>query len=187
MDTDDQKTPAGKRKRKSILNNSKSTPTPVAASTSRKSATSKQYTTSTLSNNVSNHVDSEYSLARSSGRRLLDRDMPKPPELEEIDMKSVSETLKSKNIKASTLKFGFLGLGIMGSGILKNLINSGHDVTIWNRTSEKCHKFEEVGAKVAATPADVIDASDITFCCVSDPMACKEVSLTIVISFSTLL
>ncbi len=122
-------------------------------------------------------MDNSYAVApRSSGRRLLDRDMPKPPETDEIDMKSVSETLKSKNITASKSKFGFLGLGIMGSGIVKNLINSGHDVTIWNRTSEKCNKFEAAGAKVAATPADVIDASDITFCCVSDPMACKEVS-----------
>jgi 3-hydroxyisobutyrate dehydrogenase len=177
LDTDDQKTPAGKRKRKSLLNNSKATTTPpIAASTAKKSA-SKQYTTSTLSNNLSNHVDNSYAVApRSSGRRLLDRDMPKPPETDEIDMKSVSETLKSKNITASKSKFGFLGLGIMGSGIVKNLINSGHDVTIWNRTSEKCNKFEAAGAKVAATPADVIDASDITFCCVSDPMACKEVS-----------
>lgn len=37
----------------------------------------------------------------------------------------------------STLKFGFLGLGIMGSGIVKNLINSGHSVIVWNRTQEK--------------------------------------------------
>ena len=35
------------------------------------------------------------------------------------------------------LNFGFLGLGIMGSGIVKNLLNSGHTVTVWNRTVEK--------------------------------------------------
>jgi 6-phosphogluconate dehydrogenase len=25
----------------------------------------------------------------------------------------------------------------MGSGIVKNLLNSGHNVTVWNRTTEK--------------------------------------------------
>lgn len=35
------------------------------------------------------------------------------------------------------MKFGFLGLGIMGSGVVKNLLNSGHKVVIWNRTAAK--------------------------------------------------
>lgn len=58
-------------------------------------------------------------------------------EVQPIDVSKVSETLKEKNISPSKLKFGFLGLGNMGSGILKNLLNSGHQVTIWNRTPEK--------------------------------------------------
>lgn len=53
---------------------------------------------------------------------------------------------KSKTIKASTLKFGFIGLGLMGQRIVKNLINSGHQVTIWNRTPNKCKDFENAGA-----------------------------------------
>ena len=52
-------------------------------------------------------------------------------------MERVTQTLKEKNIQPSSLKFGFLGLGIMGSGIVKNLLNSGHKVIVWNRTSEK--------------------------------------------------
>lgn len=54
-----------------------------------------------------------------------------------LDVETLSQTLKEKNILPSTLKFGFLGLGIMGSGIVKNLINSGHSVIVWNRTQEK--------------------------------------------------
>lgn len=54
-----------------------------------------------------------------------------------LDLESVSQTLKEKNILPSNLKFGFLGLGIMGSGIVKNLLNSGHSVVVWNRTPEK--------------------------------------------------
>lgn len=63
------------------------------------------------------------------------------PEAPEIDVAKVSTTLKSKNINPSTLSFGFLGLGIMGSGIVKNLINSGHKVCVWNRTANKVSVF----------------------------------------------
>ncbi|KYN17007.1 Putative oxidoreductase GLYR1 like protein [Trachymyrmex cornetzi] len=63
-----------------------------------------------------------------------------------LDVETMSQTLREKNILPSTLKFGFLGLGIMGSGIVKNLINSGHSVIVWNRTQEKenhCEKHRE--------------------------------------------
>merc|ERR1712012_540483 len=79
-----------------------------------------------------------------------------------------------KDIQPSKLSFGFLGLGIMGSGIVKNLLNSGHTVTVWNRTVEKVRDFVEAGAKEALTPSDVIAESDITFSCVSDPQAAKD-------------
>jgi glutamyl-tRNA reductase len=54
-----------------------------------------------------------------------------------INVQLVSQTLKNKQIKPSELRFGFLGLGNMGSGIVKNLINSGHRVVVWNRTTDK--------------------------------------------------
>ena len=98
------------------------------------------------------------------------------PDLEELDVETITETLKSKNIKASTSKFGFIGLGIMGSGIVKNLINSGHDVCVYNRTHDKTKKFEKCGASVMLTPSDVVEHADITFSCVSDPQALKDVS-----------
>jgi NAD binding domain of 6-phosphogluconate dehydrogenase len=80
-------------------------------------------------------------------RAIIDRpmDLFSKPEVPELDVTTISETLKSKNITASTSKFGFIGLGIMGSGIVKNLINSGHDVCVYNRTHDKTVKFESVG------------------------------------------
>lgn len=91
----------------------------------------------------------------------------------ELDIGTVSA--KSKTIKASSLKFGFIGLGLMGQRLLKNLLNSGHSVTIWNRTPSKCKDFTKVGATKATTPADVIAAADITFSCLADPHAVKEI------------
>lgn len=39
----------------------------------------------------------------------------------------------------------------------------------------QCVKFADAGAQVAHTPSDVVDAADITFSCVSDPQAAKDV------------
>uniref|UniRef100_A0A6E8W1D8 Cytokine-like nuclear factor N-PAC n=1 Tax=Anopheles coluzzii TaxID=1518534 RepID=A0A6E8W1D8_ANOCL len=96
------------------------------------------------------------------------------PETPEIDMSSVSNAVQSRNIKASQLKFGFLGLGVMGCGIVKNLIKSGHSVVVWNRSAHKCRKFQEVGAEVADTPSDVVEMTDVTYSCVSDPQVAKD-------------
>jgi len=90
------------------------------------------------------------------------------------DIGKTSQKLMDKNIEPSRLNFGFLGLGIMGSGIVKNLLNSGHSVTVWNRTAEKRDEFVKAGAREALTPGDVIAESDITFSCISDPQAVKD-------------
>lgn len=87
----------------------------------------------------------------------------------------ISQSQKLQNIIASEKTFGFLGVGIMGSGIVKNLLNSGHKVVIWNRDPSKSRKLEEMGAQVAMTPCDVAEQVDIIFSCVSDPLASKEV------------
>ncbi|XP_076282838.1 nucleosome-destabilizing factor isoform X2 [Lasioglossum baleicum] len=113
---------------------------------------------------------------RKSGSALLDRpaNIARPVTPPPLDVETLSQTLKEKNILPSTLKFGFLGLGIMGSGIVKNLINSGHSVIVWNRTQEKCADFVKAGAKQGLTPSDVVLAADITFSCVADPQAAKD-------------
>lgn len=106
---------------------------------------------------------------------FLDRNVHiERPETPPLDIGSVTQTLKDKKIEASKQKFGFLGLGIMGSGMVKNLLNSGHTVMVWNRSSEKCLDFVKAGAKECLTPSDVIEKADITFSCVSDPQVAKN-------------
>ncbi|XP_026805739.1 putative oxidoreductase GLYR1 homolog [Rhopalosiphum maidis] len=105
---------------------------------------------------------------------LLDRPEVKTPEIAQLDISTISKSLMNKNILPSKLKFGFIGLGNMGSGIVKNLLNSGHKVIVWNRTPDKCQKFQDAGATVALTPSDVIGGADITFSCVSDPQVAKD-------------
>ncbi|XP_054714844.1 cytokine-like nuclear factor N-PAC [Uloborus diversus] len=92
-----------------------------------------------------------------------------------LDIENICEILKNKQSRPSDIKVGFLGLGKMGQGLVKNLLRSGHYVTMWNRTTEKCDPFISEGANRALTPADVVAWSDVTFCCVSDSEACKLV------------
>ena len=66
------------------------------------------------------------------------------------------------------MKLGFVGMGIMGSPMSRNLLKAGHEVTVWNRTREKCGPSKAAGAKVAETLAEVADGAEIVFICVSD-------------------
>ncbi|XP_074110544.1 nucleosome-destabilizing factor [Cotesia typhae] len=138
---------------------------------------------SSASNSANNRVGSvsprlinhSPSPPRKSGSTLLNRPANiARPVTPPMDVLTLSQTLKEKNILPSNLKFGFLGLGIMGSGIVKNLINSGHSVIVWNRTQEKCNDFVKAGADHGLTPSDVVQAADITFSCVADPQAAKD-------------
>lgn len=54
-------------------------------------------------------------------------------QLEEDD---ISKTAV-KSVIPTPMRIGFLGLGIMGQGMVMNLLRSGHEVTVWNRTAQK--------------------------------------------------
>lgn len=77
--------------------------------------------------------------------------------------------------KPGQLKIGFIGLGTMGGQIVKTLLRSGHDVTVWNRTENKCDVFVKIGAKKVQHPADLIVNCDVTLCCVTDSEATSDV------------
>lgn len=38
---------------------------------------------------------------------------------------------------ASGTSVGFIGTGIVGTPMVRQLLQAGHEVTVWNRTSEK--------------------------------------------------
>ncbi|XP_046639132.1 putative oxidoreductase GLYR1 homolog [Daphnia pulicaria] len=165
---DIKRTPKERKRRTSGESGSDSGPTP-----SRK----KPRSNSTIENSSDTSVITNHTSPRKSGlvSRILDQPATiQRPDTPPLDVERVTQTLKEKNVQPSTLKFGFLGLGIMGSGMVKNLLNSGHKVIVWNRTTEKCQDFVKAGAEEALTPSDVISAADITFSCVSDPQVAKD-------------
>jgi 3-hydroxyisobutyrate dehydrogenase-like beta-hydroxyacid dehydrogenase len=52
------------------------------------------------------------------------------------------------------MKIGFLGLGQMGSGMAGNLLKTGHDLTVYNRSPAKAQPLVDQGAHAAKTVAD---------------------------------
>jgi 3-hydroxyisobutyrate dehydrogenase-like beta-hydroxyacid dehydrogenase len=72
-------------------------------------------------------------------------------------------------------KIGFLGLGIMGQPMAKNLLEKGFDLVVWNRDSAKCLPLVEAGAVEGASPAEVVDTTDVTFAMLADPAAAESV------------
>ncbi|XP_035259793.1 cytokine-like nuclear factor N-PAC isoform X6 [Anguilla rostrata] len=92
-------------------------------------------------------------------------------------IQAADSTAVNGSITPTDKRIGFLGLGHMGSGIVSNLLKMGHVVTVWNRTAEKCDLFIQEGARLGRTPAEVVSMCDITFSCVSDPRAAKDLVL----------
>jgi len=53
------------------------------------------------------------------------------------------------------MKIGIAGTGRMGSAIAQRLIECRHDVTVWNRSPDKTKASQAIGARVAATAAEL--------------------------------
>ena len=65
-----------------------------------------------------------------------------------------------------------LGTGAMGAPMARNLVESGLDVRVWNRTIEKAREIE--GAEVCETAADAVDGADVVVTMLSDGHAVEE-------------
>ena len=72
------------------------------------------------------------------------------------------------------MKIGIAGLGLMGSGITKRLINSGHLVSIYNRTHSKAQHFSNE-ATVALSPRELAEGCDLLITVVTDFDAVKDI------------
>ena len=65
-------------------------------------------------------------------------------------------------------RIGFIGMGIMGRPMARNLLQAGHDVTVWNRTLEKTKDLAAAGAKVAGSPLECVRGKEIVITIVTD-------------------
>jgi len=72
-------------------------------------------------------------------------------------------------------RIAYLGLGTMGRGMASNLVKAGFDVTVWNRTRERCRPLVEQGARQADTPAEAVMDAEVILYCLSHDAAVEQV------------
>lgn len=58
------------------------------------------------------------------------------------------------------MRVGFLGLGHMGEPMATRLVGHGVDLTVWNRSAPASERVAAIGARVAASPAEVFETCD---------------------------
>lgn len=73
-------------------------------------------------------------------------------------------------------KIAFLGLGLMGSGMALRLVQTGFDVAVYNRNSEKSTPFASI-ARIAASPAEAAMDAEIIISIVADDRAARALWL----------
>lgn len=79
---------------------------------------------------------------------------------------------------AAARSVAFLGLGVMGFPMAGHLSLAGHDVCVYNRSSEKAKAWtSEFKGSLAATPREAASGRDIVFCCVGNDDDLRSVVL----------
>ena len=73
-------------------------------------------------------------------------------------------------------KIGIVGTGMLGNGVGLHLLQSGFNLTVYNRTKEKTIELENKGAKIVNSPKEVAENSELIIIIVKDAEAVKEIS-----------
>ena len=73
-------------------------------------------------------------------------------------------------------ELGYVGLGTMGGGVAKRLLEAGHTVHGWNRTKAKAQWLVDLGLRLADSPREVAERSEIVFTMVTNAAAAKAVT-----------
>src|SRR5208337_3900669 len=73
------------------------------------------------------------------------------------------------------MKTGFIGLGHMGSAMAKNLVNTGHDVTVFNRTPGRGRSLLALGVHEAKSVAEACQG-EVVITMLSDDAAVADVA-----------
>ncbi len=74
------------------------------------------------------------------------------------------------------MKVGIIGTGMLGSAVGSHLLDSGFELTAYNRTKNKTIELAKKGAKIVDFPKDVARSSDIVFTIVKNADAVKDLA-----------
>eukprot|EP00386_Alphamonas_edax_P008012 GDKI01026401.1.p1 GENE.GDKI01026401.1~~GDKI01026401.1.p1 ORF type:complete len:348 (-),score=103.57 GDKI01026401.1:114-1157(-) len=74
-------------------------------------------------------------------------------------------------------RIGWIGVGVMGRSMVQHCMAAGYKATVFSRTSAKCQPLVELGAKLASSPREVAENSDVVFTIVGYPEDVEQVTL----------
>ena len=69
----------------------------------------------------------------------------------------------------------FIGLGNMGVGMAHRLLQAGHDLRVYNRTSSKAAELERAGARCCPTPREACTGVEAIFAMTADDVSSRSV------------
>ena len=72
----------------------------------------------------------------------------------------------------------FCGLGRMGMPMATRLLESGHDLVVWNRSPDRVTELVDRGARQAESPADAASSADAVVTMLSTPAVVESVVVT---------
>ena len=72
-------------------------------------------------------------------------------------------------------KIGFIGIGLMGLPMAKNILKSGYNLKVFNRSKNKAEVLKEFGAVISTSIGEVVKDSDVVITMLTDDMAINEV------------
>ena len=70
------------------------------------------------------------------------------------------------------MKVGFIGLGGIGKPMAINIVKSGFDLTVADLREQPLRELSQHGARVARSPREVAEASDIVLASLPTNDAC---------------
>ena len=74
------------------------------------------------------------------------------------------------------MKIGIIGTGMLGNAVGQHLLDSGFELTVYNRTTEKTKQLESNGATVVDSPKKLAENSELVITIVKDADAVRQVS-----------
>jgi 3-hydroxyisobutyrate dehydrogenase len=75
-------------------------------------------------------------------------------------------------------RVAFLGLGVMGAPMAGHLAAKGHEVTVYNRTTQKAEQWVAAqGGRFTKTPREAAAGQEIVFACVGNDDDLRQVTL----------
>lgn len=73
------------------------------------------------------------------------------------------------------MKVAFIGLGNMGQQMARNILQGNHELTVYNRTRKATEELQQLGARVADSPAEAVQGAEVLLTMLANDAAVEAV------------